>query len=222
NGQLTKVMRHLRRILGAPGGGDLTDRQLLERFTADRDEEAFATLVARHAPLVLGVSRRVLGNEQDAEDVFQAAFLVLARKAGRVGWHESVGNWLYSVAYHLASRLRLQSARRRQHEREAATMQAGNAGEGVDWQQLGRVLDDELERLPEKYRMPLLLCYLHGKTRDEAAEQLGWTLGEVQGRLERGRDLLRDRLARRGLAPSPALLPSLLPPGDLSAAAPPP
>jgi RNA polymerase sigma factor (sigma-70 family) len=218
NGQLTKVVRHLCRLLGAPGGSDLTDRQLLERFTADRDEEAFATLVARHAPLVLGVSRRVLGNEQDAEDVFQAAFLLLARKAGAVRWHESVGNWLYSVAYHLASRLRLQSVRRRKHEREAATMQAGNAGEGVDWQQLGRVLDDELERLPEKYRMPLLLCYLHGKTRDEAAEQLGWTLGEIKGRLERGRELLRGRLMRRGLTLSAALLPTLLAEGQLTAA----
>lgn len=218
NGQLTKVVRHLRRMLGAPGAGDLTDRQLLERFTAGRDEEAFATLVTRHAPLVLGVCRRILGNEQDAEDAFQAAFLVLARKAGSVGWHESVGNWLYSVAYHLASRLRLQSARRRKHEREAATMQAGNAGDSVDWQQLGRVLDEELHRLPEKYRMPLLLCYLHGKTRDEAAEQLGWTLGEIKGRLERGRDLLRDRLARRGLTLSAALLPTVLAEGQLTAA----
>jgi RNA polymerase sigma factor (sigma-70 family) len=218
NGQLTKVVRHLRRLLGAPGGSDLTDRQLLERFTADRDEEAFTTLVARHAPLVLGVCRRILDNEQDAEDAFQAAFLLLARKAGTVGWHESVGNWLYSAAYHLASRLRLQRARRRKHERGAATMQARNGSDPVDWQQLSQVLDDELERLPEKYRMPLLLCYLHGKTRDEAAEQLGWTLGEVKGRLERGRDLLRDRLARRGLALSAALLPSLLAHGELSAA----
>src|SRR5262245_43491550 len=147
NGQLTKVVRHLRRMLGAAAASDLTDRQLLERFTASRDEEAFATLVSRHAPLVLGVCRRILGHAQDAEDAFQAAFLVLARKAGTVGWQESVGNWLYSVAYHLASRLRLQSARRRRHEREAATMQAGNAGEGVDWQQLGRVLDDEMHAL---------------------------------------------------------------------------
>jgi RNA polymerase sigma factor (sigma-70 family) len=218
NGQLTKVVRHLRRLLGAPGGSDLTDRQLLDRFTADRDEEAFATLVARHAPLVLGVSRRVLGNEQDAEDVFQAAFLLLGRKAGTVGWHESVGNWLYCVAYHLASKLRLQSARRRKHEHEAATMQARNASDPVDWQQLGRVLDEELHQVPEKYRMPLLLCYLHGKTRDEAAEQLGWTLGEVKGRLERGRELLRSRLTRRGLTLSAALLPALLTEGQLTAA----
>src|SRR5262249_54775535 len=133
-------------------------------------------------------------------------------------WHESVGSWLYSVAYHLASKLRLQAARRRKHEQQAATMQVRNATDPVDWQQLGRVLDEELHQLPEKYRMPLLLCYLHGKTRDEAAEELGWTLGEVKGRLERGRDLLRDRLARCGLTLSAALLPTVLAEGQLTAA----
>src|SRR5262249_9149114 len=159
-----------------------------------------------------------LDHEQDAEDVFQAAFLLLARKAGTVRWHESVGNWLYSVAYHLASKLRLQCARRRKTEQQAATMQSRNATDPVDWQQLGRVLDDDLHQLPEKYRMPLLLCYLHGKTRDEAAEQLGWSLGEVKGRLERGRELLRGRLARRGLTMSAALLPLVLTEGQLTAA----
>jgi RNA polymerase sigma factor (sigma-70 family) len=150
-----------------------------------------------------------LNHEHDAEDAFQATFLLLARKAGAIRWRESVGNWLYEAAYRIASKARVQGARRHRHEQQAATMQPLSSPAPA-WDELRVVLDEELHRLPEKYRMPLLLCYLHGKTRDEAAEQLGWTVGTVKGCLERGRDILRGRLARRGLALSAALLPSML------------
>src|SRR5262249_34267055 len=150
------------------------------------------------------------GNDHDADDVFQATFLVLASKAGSVSWRESIGSWLYNVAYHLATKTRRGAARRRQHEQWAASMAPKNAAPSPDGGELQSIVDDELQRLPGKYRMPLLLCYLQGHTRDEAARQLGWTQVEVKGRLQRGRDLLRDRLLRRGLATSAAMLPATL------------
>jgi len=215
--KLTKAIGHIRQLLGAPQGADLNDRQLLGRFTASRDEEAFETLVRRHGPLVLGVCQRILGNAHDADDAFQATFLVLANKAASIGWRESVGNWLSNVAYHVASRARRGAARRRKHEQQALAMSPTSPTSSLDWSELEPILDDELHRLPEKYRMPLLLCYLQGKSRDEAAGQLGWTAGEVKGRLERGRDLLRGRLARRGLAMS-MLVPAVLEQGVIAAA----
>jgi RNA polymerase sigma factor (sigma-70 family) len=208
HGPLNNMVRHIRRIIGLPG--DVTDRALLARFAQHRDESAFRALVERHGPLVLGVCRRLLNNEHDAEDAFQATFLLLARKAGSVRWHESVGNWLYEAAYRIAAKARVQGARRGKHERQAATMLPTTSSPAPAWNELRGVLDEELARMPEKFRMPLLLCYLHGKTRDEAAEQLGWTLDTVKGRLERGREMLRRRLEQRGLALSAALLPGLL------------
>src|SRR5262249_42754446 len=149
--------------------------------------------------------RRVLGQEQDAEDAFQATFLVLARKAGSVRWHESVTHWLYEVAYRLARKAKAERHRRQVHERQVAAMPHAEPGSDVTWRELRRVLDDELHRLPEKYRAPLLLCYLQGRTQEEAARHLGWSLGTVRGRLWRGRDLLRSRLERRGLTLSAPL-----------------
>src|SRR5262245_30277302 len=104
NGQLTNAMRHIRRMLGAPAGGELSDRQLLERFAASRDEDAFTTLVERYGPVVFGVCRRILANPADVDDAFQATFLVLARKARSIQWHDSIGNWLYGVAYRTANK----------------------------------------------------------------------------------------------------------------------
>jgi RNA polymerase sigma-70 factor (ECF subfamily) len=207
----------------------VTDRQLLERFVTRRDGAAFAALVQRHGPRVLGVCRRVLRHEQDAEDVFQATFLVLARKAAVIPWQESVSRWLSAVAYRLALHARGGAARRRRRERPVGAVRPGTpsadegpeppAGPGGEWdslaekyhpcaeplaevarRELRRVLDDELHRLPEKYRAPVVLCYLEGKTNEEAARELGWPTGSMSRRLARARALLQERLTRRGLA----------------------
>jgi RNA polymerase sigma factor (sigma-70 family) len=174
----------------------------LQRFVSQRDQDAFATLVRRHAPLVWGTCRRVLGQRQDAEDAFQATFLVLARKANAVSWQSSVGGWLYTVAQRLSVRARRQDARRRALEQQASqpAMVEGSLRE------LGAVVDEELQRLPEKYRLPLLLHYLEGKTAEETARELGHTRGTFYNRLSRGLELLRGRLTRRGLTLSASLL----------------
>ena len=158
SGQLTNAMRHIRRMLGAPDGGDLSDRQLLERFAASRDEDAFGTLVERHGPVVFGVCRRILANPADVDDAFQATFLVLARKARLIQWHDSIGNWLYGVAYRTANKLKSKDALRRRHEQEAGTMLPNETVPKVDCHELSRIMDDELMGLPTKYRLPLLLC----------------------------------------------------------------
>jgi RNA polymerase sigma factor (sigma-70 family) len=204
------VIRQLRNIVGGADACDLTDRQLLERFAARQDEAAFAALVRRHGPLVLGVGWRILHHEQDAEDVFQATFLVLAKKAAALRWHTSVGHWLHEVAYRLASRARVEAARRRARERQAAEKAAREDLPKVAWEQLCAVLDEALRGVPAKYRTPLLLCYLEGQTRDQAARQLGWSLATLKRRLERGRELLRLQLGRHGLAPPAAALAIIL------------
>jgi RNA polymerase sigma factor (sigma-70 family) len=196
---LPSTLRHLRRLIGAEAVHTLSDRQLLERFARLREEAAFAALVRRHGPLVRGVCWRVLRHEQDAEDTFQATFLVLARQASTLRWRESVAPWLYEVAFRLAMKTRVASARRLAHEK-ACDGQLSSPSRDEAWRDLSEVLDHELQRLPERCRAPLLLCYLDGKTRDEAAQQLGWTLATLKRRLEEGRDLLRERLARRNLA----------------------
>jgi RNA polymerase sigma factor (sigma-70 family) len=197
----------------------LTDRELLRRFGKSRDETAFAALVRRHGRMVLAVCRRVLHQEQDAEDAFQATFVILARKASAPGWRESIGNWLYQVAYRLAVRARRQAARRqtrigaRSGDRapargDRAPAQGDDPLAEVTLREAQRVLDEELNRLPEKYRAPLVLCCLEGNTQDEAAQQLGWSVATLKRRLQGGRDLLGVRLRRRGLT-LPALLTGL-------------
>jgi len=200
-------------MAGLPKIAECSDRQLLERFAATGEQGAFAALVDRHGSLVLGVCRRVLNNAEDAEDAFQATFLVLARKAESVGWQDSIGNWLYGVAYRVAMKTRSKCIRQRQRELEYQPERSEGAtpADQITWGELRCVLDDELQRLPAKYRAPLLLCYLEGKTRDEAAVQLGWSPGSVKGRLERGREMLRSRLEGRGLTVSAVLCASLLP-----------
>jgi RNA polymerase sigma factor (sigma-70 family) len=210
------LVAFVRRIVGLTGPGDHSDRQLLDRFVRQRDEAAFDTLLRRHGPMILGVCRRVLGDPDAAEDAFQATFLVLVRKAAVIHWHDSVGPWLYGVAYRAALKARAEAARRRDHEREVKAMGRNNGGAGIarDWQQ---VIDEELSGLPAKYRAPLVLCYLEGKTNEEAARELGWRPGSMSRRLARGRDLLRGRLTRRGvsLAAGPAVA-SLLPDHSLA------
>jgi RNA polymerase sigma factor (sigma-70 family) len=215
---VTSLVRHLRRVLG--DRAEAADGALLERFARHADEAAFAALVRRHGPLVWRVSRRVARHEQDAEDVYQATFLLLARKAGAIRKAGSVGSWLYGVAHRLALRVRCDAARRRQREARAAGPAAAVATDDHTWHELRQVFHEELDRLPEKYRAPLLLCYFGGLTQDEAARQLGWSRRAVKDRLGRGRARLRARLARRGLAPSVILAGSLLAGEAAPAAAP--
>ena len=205
----------------------LSDAILLERFVSRREEAAFVTLVERHGPLVHRICRRVLRNEHDVEDVFQATFLVLARRASGISWRESVGSWLGAVAHRLA--LGARSDTTRQNGRETPmTALAGRVpgwGDGVtegnlpeklhplsepffevERRELGRLLNDELLRLPEKYRSPVVLCYLEGRTHEEAARQLGYPAGSMSRRLKRAQALLRRRLIHRGVSLAIGLL----------------
>lgn len=210
NRRLNTILHQLNHLPGVPGGGALTDGQLLGRFVSRRDEAAFELLVRRHGPLVWGVCRRVLGSPHDAEDAFQATFLVLVRRAVSLDRTRPLSAWLYGVACRVALRAREAAARRRQHERAAGRAEEWHES-GAEARDLRRVLDEELNRLPEKYRVPLILCYLEGKTHEEAAQQLGWPLGTLKCRVLRGREQLRHGLARRGLGAS-APLPTVPPP----------
>lgn len=174
-----------------------SDSVLVGQFLAARDQAAFACLVERHLPQVLAVCRRVLRHHHDAEDAAQATFLVLARKMPLLRSSDAIAGWLYKVAYHIAVKLRAASERRRRLHRvpqpEKPTPADGeNASDDIR-----RVLEEELGQLPDHYRVPLLLCGLAGRRRDQAAAQLGWTPGTLKMQLERGRQLLRARLARR-------------------------
>src|SRR5207244_1262081 len=199
--------------------GPLSDAQLVERFGARRDEAAFAELVRRHGPMVHGVCRGVLGGGPDAEDAFQATFLVLAKKAGSIRRRDAVGSWLYRVAHHLALRGRASKSRATPVPRKEA-MATADPLLDLTVRELRQALHEELGRLPEKYRAPLVLCYLEGRTQDEAARQLGWSKSTLRRRLEHGRELLRARLTRRGLSFSAALLGTLLAPTAASSALP--
>jgi RND family efflux transporter MFP subunit len=191
---------------------DLTDGQLLERFATDRGEAgelAFAALLERHGPMVLRVCRSVLANRHDAQDAFQGTFLVLVRKARGLWVRESLGPWLHQVAYRTASCARSNQARRQRHERRAASLISEGRGANDD-EELGRVIHEEIERLPERFRAPVVLCDLEGRTSEQAARHLGWPIGTVKSRLSRARQRLRARLKRRGLAPSPGSFVSLV------------
>lgn len=203
--------------------GAMTDAELLERFAATHEEAAFEALVRRHGPMVLRVCRRVLGHVHDADDAFQATFIVLAQKAGTIVEAQALPGWLHGVAYRIALRTRSRSNRRQTRERamDASDLENGfSAATEVDpiWRDLRPVLDEELDRLPQEYRTPVVLCYLEGKTNQEAAQQLGCPMGTIASRLSRGRDLLRDRLARRGLALSAGALATAITQNSVSAA----
>lgn len=202
---ITCVIQRLRRSMLHDDPAERTDTQLLAAFLA-RDETAFNVLLHRHGRMVLGVCRRVLGNGPDAEDAFQASFLVLLRKAASLRQRELLGNWLYGVAYRTA--LEAKAARARRRAKEAAMRDRPRPQTDADdpWSELRPCVDQELERLPEKYRVPIVLCDLEGKTRKEAAQLLGWPEGTVSGRLARARRMLATRLARHGLTLSAAAL----------------
>ncbi|MFO0952596.1 MAG: sigma-70 family RNA polymerase sigma factor [Isosphaeraceae bacterium] len=186
-----------------------TDAQLLRRFAAARDQDAFALLVARHGGMVMAVCRGVLGNPEDAEDAFQATFLILARRAGSFPVADSVGGWLRRVALRVARQARREAGRRIARERSAPRSHLGVSTLPCEQNEMLALVRDEVGRLPERYRIPVQLCDLQGLTREEAAASLGWPPGTVAGRLARGRLLLQRRLRRRGLGNVPAVLPEL-------------
>jgi RNA polymerase sigma factor (sigma-70 family) len=205
SGPLNDVVRRLRRAAGPGPAREDADAELLERFVARRDEAAFEALVRLHGPMVLAVCRRVLHDRHDADDAFQAAFLVFARRAGAIAEPRLLGCWLYGVAHRTALNLRRDLARRRAAGRPPPDLPAAPPEPDLDWRDLRPVLDEEVSRLPVKYRAPVVLCYLEGATYEEAGRRLGCPKGTVATRLTRARALLQDRLSRRGLAPAAAL-----------------
>jgi RNA polymerase sigma factor (sigma-70 family) len=211
------VLRYLRRVAAPPPSEEAGDVQLLRRFLAEGDEAAFAILVQRHGPMVFGVCRRLLQDENDAEDAFQATFLVLVRKAASLGRPGSLGPWLYGVASRTARKARTEAAMRRARERQLEDLPAPEASGDVVWRDLRPLLDEEVGRLPHKYQAPFVLCYLEGKTNEEAAALLGCPKGTVISRLARARQRLRGRLERRGVTLSAGALMASL--ADRSAAA---
>jgi RNA polymerase sigma factor (sigma-70 family) len=215
--QRGSLLRHLRQVLAGYGDLHSPDRAMLERFLQHGDEAAFEALVRRHGAMVLSVGRCVLRHQQDAEDVFQATFLLLARKGRSIRRQDSVASWLHGVAYRLALKARQSSGRRRLRENKPRSAVSATSADDLTWGEVQQVLHEELQRLPEKYRLPLMLCYLEGQWQDDAARQLGWPMGTLKGRLERGRTLLRTRLIRRGLGPAAALSATVLPAGATAA-----
>src|SRR5437870_8091823 len=213
------LVQHLRKLAG-PGMGKLSDRELLTRFIARRDEAAFAALMHRHGPMVWRVCRRWLPESHDAEDAFQATFLILSRKAASVRRKDSVGSWLYGVAYRVALKAKAAAARRYSLQPLSPQSQVIDPLADVTVREAQAILDQELTRLPDKNRAPLVLCCLEGATRDEAARQLGWSASLVKSRLEEARTRLRGRLVRRGLTLPAALTAALLAEGVAPGAGP--
>jgi RNA polymerase sigma factor (sigma-70 family) len=198
--QLRQVVQQLCRVIDPLRDGQLSDAELLQRWVSQRDEAAFEVLVWRHGALVWNTCRRLLHRQQDAEDVFQATFLALVRKGATIGKGASVGAWLYTVAYRAALAARVQAARRTGQEQSLGDVPApASSAEEVVWRDLRPVLDEEVNRLPRKYREPFVLCCLEGKTNEEAARQLGCPTGTLVTRLARARQRLRRRLTGRGL-----------------------
>jgi len=214
------VVQHLRRAVLTHNASRLTDGQLLTLFIEQRDETAFEALVRRHGPMVMGVCRRILRNPHDAEDAFQAAFLVLVRKAASVVPREMVANWLYGVARMTAHRGNALTAKRRKRETQVSEMPEPAAVTPDVWNDLRPLLDQELGGLPDKYRVAIFLCDLEGKSHKEAARQLGWPQGTLSGRLVRARKLLARRLAKHGLATSGGVLAESLSRNGASASVP--
>jgi RNA polymerase sigma factor (sigma-70 family) len=208
----------VRRAVVLREAAGLSDGELLEAFVASRDGAFFEALVRRHGPMVLGVCRRILGDVHDADDAFQAAFLVLLRRAASVVPRASVGNWLYGVAVRTALEARKRSARRRARETQLEDRPLpAPESELTEWRELRPVLDFELNRLPDKYRAAVVLCHLEGCTRKEAARQLGLAEGTLSGRLTTARRLLAKRLSRRGVAMTGAVLAGVLSRSPVSA-----
>ncbi len=194
------VVRRIERIFVAGTVAGLSEGELLERFATRGDEAAFEAILARHGPMVLGICRQILRDPNDVDDAFQATFLVLVRKAGTLRRRDLLGNWLFGVASRVALRARSVAARRRTIEGPGVAMDSPATGHESAFDRESRaMLHEEVRQLPQKYRVPVLLCYLEGLTHEEAARQLGWPLGTVKGRLARAREMLHKRLTRRGV-----------------------
>src|SRR5262245_50705635 len=193
--------RRVTRGMTAETLGDQSDQHLVERFLTERDEAAFEALLRRHGPMVYRVCWRVLQQEQDVEDAFQATFLLLAQKSHTVRRQASLASWLHGVAHRVALQAKDRAATRARHECRAAASRAVPADE-VPWRELRVILDAELARLPDRWRLPLILCYLEGRTQDEAAEQLDWSKNTLRRRLEEAREALGRRLAQSGGGPA--------------------
>jgi RNA polymerase sigma factor (sigma-70 family) len=213
------ILQLIRRVVEDQSARQLSDRHLLQQFTDQRDEAAFGTLLRRHGPMVLDVCRGVLGNEVDAEDAFQATFLILTRKAASIHKTGSVGSWLHGVAYRTALKARSQLTMRQKNE-ACAPARTISEPDDLTWREVRQVLHEELTGLAERYRVPLVACYLEGKTQDAAAAQLGLATSTLKERLERGRSLLRARLVRRGLGPTAVLVATAWPLAAASACLP--
>jgi RNA polymerase sigma factor (sigma-70 family) len=216
-----RLVRYIQRLVDAPERDQTADAELLERFISVRDERAFAALVDRHGPLVLQVCRRILGDVHDAEDAFQATFLVLARKATRVRRRQALPAWLHGVARRVALKALSVKARRFREDRPLAAPAADPRPDPPSEllaRELLAIVDEEIQRLPQACRLPLILCCLEGRSLEEAARQLGWTRGSVKGHLERGRARLHQRLVRRGLTLSAALTAAEVSKGEAAAA----
>jgi zinc protease len=218
SGYRGSVVGSLGRLFESGTVAGLGEAQLLERFLARGDEAAFEAILQRHGPMVLGVCRRVLEDPHDIADAFQATFLILVKKARSIRDRDALGTWLYGVARRVAVRARVNARRRRTRERtgigaEGLDVDIGpdrDRSDRLEMQELRSTIDDELERLPARYRAPVILCDLEGRTHEQAAAQLGCPVGTVKSRLARGRERLRSRLVRRGIAPSAALLAEVL------------
>jgi RNA polymerase sigma factor (sigma-70 family) len=204
------LRRFLHTIISGHNGEGQSDQVLLEQFVSRRDEVAFAGLLERHGSMVFGVCRRILHDEHLAEDAFQATFLVLARKASSIRKQYSLASWLHGVALRVARKANAEAIRLKRHDTRNDTGPVSDPQAEVGWREMLEIVDYELDQLPDRYRLPLVLCYLEGRTRDEAAVQLGWTEGKLKGLLERGRDRLRSRLIRRGVTLSSAASASLV------------
>jgi RNA polymerase sigma factor (sigma-70 family) len=218
--QAGTILRQLNHLLLSQSAKEQTDVQLLERFAARQEEAAFAALLSRHARLVWDVCRHTLQHEHDAEDAFQATFLILARRAGTIRKGESVGSWLYGVAYRTALRARQKEAARRSREQRSAVAELQSPSCDAGLRELQTILAEEVNRLGDKYRAPFVLCCLQGKTKRETADELGWKEGTVASRLARARSLLQARLTRRGVLLAAALTLAAVAKGNAAAAVP--
>jgi RNA polymerase sigma factor (sigma-70 family) len=205
NAQLATVLRHIRGLATTSPDSPQSDGALLRAFVKRGDQSAFAAIVKRHGPLVLAVCRRVLHNLHDAEDAFQATFILLARSAPAIRKQESLAGWLHGVAYRTAKNAKRDAARRRRREGEAKPMPKTSPGWDVAWQEVQAVLDEEIHRLPEIYRTAFVLCCLENRSRAEAAQAAGIKEATLRSRLAKARERLQQALTRRGVALSAVL-----------------
>jgi RNA polymerase sigma factor (sigma-70 family) len=215
---LTTVLEQLRQTFAVQAARDVTDCELLQRYVADGDQAAFTVLVQRHGPMVLTLCRRILGDVHAAEDAFQATFMVLARRARSLKRRRPLGGWLYAVARRIALKARVRNRARLEREGQASPMSKPDLLDELSWQEVRGILDQEIGRLPVKYQVPIVLCYLEGKSHDQAAREMGWPKNTLTSRLERARELLRQQLVRRGVTLSAMALAMAL--GQKAAAAP--